>query len=70
MQDAAAVRLLSIIALDLYREGTAPAIFIEQNDPLRLTAAEYAADTAHSGIDQVDLLAIWSRVGAEVLDFP
>jgi GNAT superfamily N-acetyltransferase len=66
----AAVRLLSLMALDLDREGTAPAIFIEQNDPLRLTAAEYAADTAHSGIDQVDRLAIWSRLGAKVVDFP
>jgi GNAT superfamily N-acetyltransferase len=65
----AAVRQLSIIALDLDREGTASAIFIEQNDPLRLTAAEYAADTAHSGTDQVDRLAIWSRMGAEVVDF-
>ncbi|WP_343520184.1 GNAT family N-acetyltransferase [Sphingomonas sp.] len=51
-------------------EDEMPAIFIEQNDPFRLTADEYAADTAHSGLDQVDRLAIWARLGARAVDFP
>ena len=51
-------------------EDAMPAIFIEQNDPFRLTAAEYAADTAHSGTDQIDRLAIWARLGARAVDFP
>lgn len=65
-----AVRQLALIALGIDIEGPAPAIFIEQNDPLRLTAEEYAADTAHSGTDQVDRLAIWARVGTRIVDFP
>ncbi|MDM7957459.1 hypothetical protein [Blastomonas sp.] len=65
-----AVRHLALMALELDRDGAMPAVFIEQNDPLRLTAEEYAADTAHSGLDQIDRLAIWSRVGARVVDFP
>ena len=69
-QTLSAVRTLALTALDLDPEGPPPAIFIEQNDPLRLTAEEYAEDTAHSGLDQVDRLAIWARVGARVVDFP
>jgi GNAT superfamily N-acetyltransferase len=47
-----------------------PAIFLEQNDPLRLTPAAYATDTQHSGLDQLDRLAIWARLGARIVDFP
>jgi len=65
-----AVRTLALLALGLDPAGPAPAVFIEQNDPLRLTAEEYAADTAHSGTDQVDRLAIWARVGTRIVDFP
>ncbi len=65
-----AVRTLALGALGLDAEGAAPVLFIEQNDPLRLTAEDYARDTAHSGLDQVDRLAIWARVGARVVDFP
>lgn len=69
-QTLSAVRSLALTALGLDLEGPPPAIFIEQNDPLRLTPEEYAEDTAHSGLDQVDRLAIWARVGARVVDFP
>lgn len=65
-----AVRDLALVALGLDRDGPPPAIFIEQNDPLRLTPEEYAADTAHSGTDQIDRLAIWARVGTRIVDFP
>ncbi len=64
-----AVGRLAFQALELDPSGAAPAIFIEQNDPLRLTEEEYRADTAHSGTDQVDRLAIWARVGTRVVDF-
>ena len=47
-----------------------PAIFIEQNDPLLLTGAESARDTARSGTGQVERLRIWDRLGARVVDFP
>lgn len=66
----AAVRQLASVALDLNPDDGLPAVFIEQNDPLRLTPAEYAADTEHSGLDQVDRLAIWARMGARIVDFP
>lgn len=65
-----AVRRLALLALDLDPAVGQPLVFIEQNDPLRLTPAEYALDTAHSGLDQIDRLAIWSRVGARIVDFP
>jgi len=47
-----------------------PLIFLEQNDPLQLTPEEYAHDTAHSGIDQIDRIGIWTKLGARILDFP
>lgn len=69
-QALAAVRMLAVAALEIDpREGD-PVLFIEQNDPLRMTAEAYAADTRHSGLDQIDRLAIWARVGARVVDFP
>ena len=68
-QTLAAVRALTTTGLDLDPDGTAPALFIEQNDPLRLTAEDYAADTRHSGLDQIDRLAIWARVGTRIVDF-
>lgn len=65
-----AVRQLTQAALELDPDGVPPVMFIEQNDPLRMTAEDYAVDTQHSGLDQVDRLAIWTRVGARVVDFP
>lgn len=43
-------------------------VFIEQNDPLRMSAESYAADSRHSGIDQVARLEIWGRAGARLVD--
>lgn len=57
-------------AVDALGSAVPPALFIEQNDPLRLSAENYAADSAHSGIDQIDRLAVWSRLGAQLVDFP
>ncbi|MBB5984392.1 hypothetical protein [Sphingobium lignivorans] len=52
------------------RAGTDVAIFIEQNDPFRMTPQAYERDSAHSGMDQFDRLRIWARMGAKVVDFP
>lgn len=65
-----AVRALAAEALSLDTGHHPPAVFIEQNDPVRMSAEKYTTDTAHSGIDQIDRLAIWARVGARIVDFP
>jgi hypothetical protein len=44
-------------------------IFFEQNDPLRVSPEDYALDSRHAGLDQVDRLVIWDRMGARLLDF-
>ena len=44
-------------------------IFFEQNDPLRVSPDDYELDSRHAGLDQVDRLVIWDRVGARLLDF-
>lgn len=50
--------------------GGEPLIFIEQNDPLRMSAEDYARDTAFTGLDQFDRLRIWARQGARIVDHP
>jgi GNAT superfamily N-acetyltransferase len=50
--------------------GRLPALFIELNDPLQLSDADYRVDSEHSGLDQFDRLRIWDRVGAKLVDFP
>lgn len=68
-QCLAAVRIMAPNVLGL--DADAPsAVFIELNDPLRLTPEAYALDSGHTGLDQVDRLAIWARMGARVVDFP
>ncbi len=64
------VRRTALTVLELEPDGPEPVLFIEQNDPLRLTEEAYAADSSHSGLDQVDRLSIWARIGARVVDFP
>lgn len=49
--------------------GEPPLIFVEQNDPFKMSAEDYAADTAHAGIDQFARLLKWAKAGARVLDF-
>ena len=46
----------------------AASMFIEQNDPMKMTAAQYSVDNLHSGVDQIDRLAIWARLGAQLVD--
>ena len=45
-------------------------VFIEQNDPLRMSLDDQRRDAAHSGMDQFERLAIWGRLGARTVDFP
>lgn len=56
-----AAQRMALLALTGATDGPEPAVFIEQNDPLALSDAEYAADTQHAGIDQIDRLAVWAR---------
>jgi GNAT superfamily N-acetyltransferase len=56
---------------ELFSDAAQPTlIFIEQNDPFLLTPEDYMRDTELTGIDQVDRLAIWTKVGAKLVDFP
>jgi GNAT superfamily N-acetyltransferase len=64
-----AVADLALWALGLDDDGAPVVIFIEQNDPLKLSEDEYRRDTDHSGVDQVARLAIWARMGARLVDF-
>ncbi len=65
--------LLAGIANFIPRLFTGPAlpalIFIEQNDPFRMSDEAYALDTSYAGVDQFDRLAIWLHEGARIVDF-
>jgi hypothetical protein len=45
-------------------------IFIEQNDPFRMSRENYDRDTELTGLDQVARIGLWSRLGARIVDFP
>jgi hypothetical protein len=47
-----------------------PLVFIEMNDPVNMSPEDYALDSAHAGLDQVDRLKIWERRGARIVDMP
>jgi hypothetical protein len=44
-------------------------IFLEMNDPLRMDPEAYAEDSRHSGLDQIQRIGIWSRLGIRIVDF-
>jgi hypothetical protein len=44
-------------------------IFIEQNDPLKMSAEAYARDTIKTGLDQIERIGLWARRGARIVDF-
>lgn len=44
-------------------------VFIEQNDPFRMPEEDYRRDTAFTGLDQIDRLRIWAKLGAKAVDF-
>jgi hypothetical protein len=68
----ALVRMLALesVGLPLGPDLPLPALFIEQNDPLKLSKEDWRRDTEYSGMDQIDRLAIWAKVGARIVDFP
>jgi GNAT superfamily N-acetyltransferase len=43
-------------------------VFIEQNDPLRMTTEDYVHDSRHTGLDQVERIRIWAKLGARLVD--
>ncbi len=45
-------------------------VFIEQNDPVRMSREDYLRDTEASGLDQISRIGIWGRLGAKIVDFP
>ena len=45
-------------------------VFIEQNDPFRMSREDYDRDTQLTGLDQVARIGLWSRLGARIVDFP
>ncbi len=45
-------------------------VFLEMNDPLLMTAEQYERDSAVSGINQFDRIAIWAKLGVRIVDFP
>lgn len=44
-------------------------MFIEQNDPYRMSRADYERDTQFTGLDQFARIGIWQRLGAKIVDF-
>ena len=50
--------------------GSGPLIFIEMNDPVEMSAEDYARDSDHAGLDQVERLRIWERREARLVVFP
>jgi len=51
-------------------EAPEPLVFIEMNDPVNMSPEDYALDSAHAGLDQVDRLKIWERRGARIVAMP
>jgi hypothetical protein len=45
-------------------------IYIEQNDPFRMSLEDYALDTKYTGLDQMARVSMWARLGARIVDFP
>lgn len=62
------VKTLALESMSIEPDATS-IIFIEQNNPDKLSPEAYAIDTAHSGLDQTDRLKIWKNVGAQIIDF-
>lgn len=43
--------------------------FIEQNDPYRMSQEAYKKDTELTGLDQMERILMWGRLGARIVDF-
>jgi GNAT superfamily N-acetyltransferase len=55
--------------VDLFAIRGEVLVFIEQNDPFRMSEEDYRHDTEFTGLDQFDRLRIWAKLGAKVVDF-
>jgi hypothetical protein len=44
-------------------------MFIEQNDPYRMSHKDYKLDSTYTALDQIERIAIWARLGARIVDF-
>jgi GNAT superfamily N-acetyltransferase len=51
------------------RPPEAVTLFIEVNDPIRMTPEDYRTDSQHTGLDQFDRINIWAGLGARLIDF-
>jgi len=47
-----------------------PIVFFEQNDPVRMSLKDYEDDSRQSGLDQIQRIAIWAKIGARIIDIP
>lgn len=45
-------------------------VFFEQNDPVRMSLKDYEDDSQQSGLDQIQRIAIWAKIGARIIDIP
>jgi GNAT superfamily N-acetyltransferase len=45
-------------------------IFLEQNDPYRMSPEDYEVDTRYTGLDQMARVSMWAHLGARIVDFP
>nr|WP_294056663.1 GNAT family N-acetyltransferase [Sphingomonas sp.] len=62
------VETISATIAEMAESPARPLIFIEQNDPFAMSAEAYARDSEFTGLDQLDRLRIWARMGARIVD--
>jgi len=53
---------------EMAESKASPLIFIEQNDPFAMSEEAYRHDSDFTGLDQLDRLRIWARLGARIVD--
>lgn len=63
-----AVDRLATRALPFTAEA-ASFVFLEQNDPLKMSPEACLEDTLQTGLDQVQRIGVWAHRGARVVDF-
>ena len=44
-------------------------IFVELNDPHKMSSQAYRRDSQHTGLDQIERMKIWQHLGARVINF-
>lgn len=66
----ALVKAEAVASFDWPGAAPDPLIFIEMNDPVNMAPEDYALDSQHAGLDQIDRLKIWERRGAQIVGMP